>query len=142
MIRRNSPQRRFDRLSSGSPFERLEDRHMLDAGFQYQVNPFNVDGNIDEVTVSAMTVSAMDALLIVNELNHPRLSDPLTGALPAYSGGALTGLYLDVNGDRIVSALDWGCMPVSLMRMVLRKPMNSKSIRPRTVRSENRTWLC
>ncbi len=61
-------------------------------------NPFDVDTNGE--------VAPLDALLVINELNEPVVSDPTTGELPAVPPAGFAPPYLDVNGDGFVSPLD------------------------------------
>jgi hypothetical protein len=64
-------------------------------------NPLDVDGDT--------VVAPVDALLVINEMNNRRVSDPVNGALPLppdpANGPEQIG-YLDVDADRFVSPRD------------------------------------
>ena len=66
------------------------------AGWQNPVNALDVnnDGN----------VFAIDALLIINELNEPQYRDPVTGELP--TPPAVVPAFFDVDGDGFATATD------------------------------------
>ena len=59
------------------------------------MNPPDVD-NLDGVTL-------LDALLVVNELNNRRFSQPVTGIITSNAGGPP---FLDVNNDGMITPLD------------------------------------
>ncbi len=61
-------------------------------------DPLNV--NDDEV------VSPLDVLIIFNELNNRRVSDPDTSSLPLLGPSAEDEFFYDVNGDNYVTPLD------------------------------------
>ena len=52
------------------------------------------------------TVSPIDALQVINELNSPIVSDPERGSLPTFAGDGQVPPYVDVNGDGFVSPID------------------------------------
>lgn len=64
------------------------------------INPLNVNGD------SAGFVTPIDALLVINELNGTRHSDPASGRLPRQVQAEVTLPYLDVSCDGFVSPLD------------------------------------
>lgn len=97
--RRKCRRRRFDYLKrdrSGALIELLEQRQMLTSNWHNAEFPTDVNG--DEYR------SPLDALLVINELNHRHISDPITGLLPD-SGGQVS-VYLDVSGDNHVTPHD------------------------------------
>ncbi len=51
-------------------------------------------------------ITALDALQIINELNQPRISDPVTKALPTITQSMKPAPYLDVSNDQLLTALD------------------------------------
>ncbi len=61
-------------------------------------NPFDVDAN--------GVVAPVDALLVINELNVPLVSNPDNGVLPATPPAGFAPPFIDVNGDGFVSPLD------------------------------------
>ena len=80
--------------------EPLEDRLLLAADWQNPVNQYDVDDS-DEVAA----VSPIDALIVINELNNPTISDPVTGALPELAPERVASFF-DVTGDGYVSPID------------------------------------
>ena len=48
--------------------------------------------------------SPLDALLVINELNHRELSDPETGVLLPYDG--VPAAFCDINDDNLIAPLD------------------------------------
>ena len=80
--------------------ETLESRVLLAADWQNPINYYDVDGS-DE----AQAVSPLDALLVINELSTPSVSDPATGKLPTLDSEEVTA-YFDVTGDGYVSPID------------------------------------
>lgn len=81
-------------------FESLEARRVLAAAVWNNVgHPNNVDG--DEAGI----VSPIDALLVINEINARRYSDPATGQLPKQLD-AIPGQYFDVSCDNFVTPID------------------------------------
>ena len=88
--------------SAGLNIESLEHRLLLAADWQNPLNPYDVDA-----TGSDVEVTASDVLMIINELNAPKIADPVTFELPSLDDGATAGPpYLDVNGDGFVAAAD------------------------------------
>lgn len=86
----------------GHRLEALESRLMLASDWQNPVIAANVDG-----IQGTDPVSPLDALVIINELTSPTVSNPLTGQLPDLGPG--TGSpppYFDVDGNNVVSPLD------------------------------------
>ncbi len=67
-------------------------------GWQNPINRFDVD--------NFGTVSALDALVIINELARKRVHDPVTRELFAITDDVGPAPFYDVNGDGKVSALD------------------------------------
>ena len=64
-------------------------------------NPANVSGDL------AGAVSAIDVLLVMNEINRPQFSDPVTRQLTGpYDTSDRPLPYLDTNGDGRVTAID------------------------------------
>ena len=67
--------------------------------WQFATNPLNVNAD--------SAVSPADALAVINELNSPKYSDPLTKQLlPLPPGMTRPPFYYDVNGDGFVSPSD------------------------------------
>jgi len=84
-----------------SQFEQLESRRMLAAAVWNNLgHPFNVNGD------AAGVVSPVDALLVVNELNTRKFSDPDTGELPRQVADEASNFFFDVSCDNCVSPLD------------------------------------
>jgi RHS repeat-associated protein len=81
-------------------FEPLEARHMLASDWQNPYLPADVSGEDGQPLVTPI-----DALLVINEINAPRLSGP-GGVLPELSGSIVPPPYLDPSGDGVISALD------------------------------------
>ena len=79
--------------------ELLEDRRVLASAWHNVLAPLNVD-DADRVTVSPI-----DALLVINELSNRHIIDD-TGRLPDEPVGISVPPYLDVNDDHFVSPLD------------------------------------
>ncbi len=74
---------------------------MLAAAVWHNVlHPVNVNGD------EAGLVSPIDALLIINEINSPGYSDPISGRLPRQLTAAASTPHVDVNCDGRVSAID------------------------------------
>ncbi len=48
-------------------------------------------------------ITALDALQIINELNQPRISDPVTKALPTITQSMKPAPYLDVSNDQLLT---------------------------------------
>lgn len=72
-----------------------------DAAWQNPANPLDVNND------GFNPASAIDALLVINELNLPTVSHPVTGKLPPITQPPnVPPGYLDVNGDGFVSAID------------------------------------
>jgi hypothetical protein len=72
------------------------------ASITWRTNPWH--NYVDRLDVDGVAgITALDALLVINELNSPRVSDSTTGALFApYQGSP----YLDVSDDGYVSFID------------------------------------
>jgi hypothetical protein len=68
--------------------------------WQNALRPLNVDGDALDLIIP------LDALLIVNELNAPRWSDPTSRQLVLPPPAGHPPPYLDVNGDKLVTPLD------------------------------------
>jgi len=68
------------------------------ADWQNPADPLDVTGDAN--------VTPQDLLQIVNELNGPVFSDPVTGALPIPPSPPNPPPFLDVSGDDFVSFLD------------------------------------
>lgn len=85
-----------------SRFEILESRQMLAAAIWHNaVHPVDVSGDPDS------SVSPVDALVIINELNRARYIEPSTGKLPKQLDTPNeTTPYYDVNCDGAVSPVD------------------------------------
>jgi len=65
------------------------------------LSPLNVDND------EAGSISPLDVLAVINELNDNKISDPLTGRLPVVTGAeAIPPPYLDVDCDQYVTPLD------------------------------------
>ncbi|HHM12841.1 MAG TPA: hypothetical protein ENJ16_04755, partial [Planctomycetaceae bacterium] len=93
--------RRRRRLRRVSQFESLEPRRLLAPAVWNNVSqPLNVSGDADGY------VSPIDALFVIEELNNPTLTDPVTGLLPRQTETPQNGPYVDVSCDGYVSALD------------------------------------
>ena len=93
--------RRRRRLPRVSRFEALEPRRLLAPAVWNNVSqPLNVSGDADGY------VSPIDALFVIEELNNPTLTDPVTGLLPRQTETPQNGPYVDVSCDGYVSALD------------------------------------
>ncbi|MCA9128356.1 MAG: VCBS repeat-containing protein, partial [Planctomycetales bacterium] len=100
LIRRRRESQREKYISRIRTFETLEARHVLAAAIWNNVgNPRNADGD------AAGFVSPIDALVIINELNGPRYSDPATGRLPR-DVSVPANKFFDVNCDGFVSPSD------------------------------------
>lgn len=76
MIYRTS--RKAQRPRKRIQLETLESRVLLAADWQNPINHYDVNGS-DE----AQAVSPLDALLVINELSTPTVSDDATGKLPS-----------------------------------------------------------
>ena len=79
--------------------EDLEKRELLASDWQNAASFRDVDD-------SARIISPLDALLIINELNDPVISDPVTNELPPVDDGTAPPPFLDVDGDNFVSPID------------------------------------
>ena len=77
--------------------EPLESRVLLAADWQNPIEPLDVDG-------SSGTTSPLDALLVINELTSPSISEPGTGRLPDVASAPPP--FLDVDGNGLVSPHD------------------------------------
>ncbi|WDQ16485.1 FG-GAP-like repeat-containing protein [Rhodopirellula sp. P2] len=98
-LKRSHPKQK--RKMRVSRLETLEARRVLAAAIWNNVTePADVSGE------AVPHVSALDALLIINELNARGYSDPEDGELPKQLDVASPGLYYDVSCDNRVSALD------------------------------------
>ncbi len=100
MPRRN---KRQDRLvhQRKSRFECLERFEMMAAAiWNNVVFPVDVSGN------QPASVEPLDVLILINELNLPRFSNPANGLLPKQTVLPQAGPYLDVDCDGRVSPLD------------------------------------
>ncbi len=85
-----------------STLETLEQRLLLAADWQNPVNPLDVDAS-----ETAEPVSPLDALLVINELNFPTISDATTGRLPELGPEDFAAPpFLDVDADGYVSPFD------------------------------------
>jgi hypothetical protein len=82
--------------------ERLEARRLLiGSDWTNVLNPLNSDAD------TSGSVSPLDALVIINELNAPRFSDPRTGELPILgSSSNRPPPFVDVDCDSRVTPLD------------------------------------
>ncbi len=87
-------------LKRGFAFEQLESRCMLiGSDWTNGLSPLNVDND--------QTVSPLDVLQVVNELNEKRISDPSTGRLPHVSiAGTSPPPFFDVDCDQFITPLD------------------------------------
>lgn len=82
--------------------EPLESRLLLASDWTNPVDIYDVDASD-----AADSVSPLDAMIVINELNNPTITDPETGALPELTvDDADPTLFFDVNGDGKVSPLD------------------------------------
>lgn len=91
--------RRFQQTTRRYCMELLEDRRLLAADWQNSVLPVDVDSN--------QIVTALDALIVINELNQRVSSDPATGRLSSsISSGGMRQFLFDVTGDGYVTAED------------------------------------
>ena len=100
MKRRRLSQTRRNRPVGRS--EVLEPRILLAADWQNPVDVYDVDA-----AESSVAVTPLDALLVINELNSPSISDPLTGALPTLGPNTVVQPpYVDVDANGYVSPLD------------------------------------
>ncbi len=77
--------------------ESLETRVMLAADWQNPISAVDVDASGEDPT-------PVDALLVINELNTPTISNPITGELPSLTNDPPP--FLDVDGNGFVSPLD------------------------------------
>ena len=81
--------------------ENLEAKRLLAADWQNPLNALDVDASGESGTVA---VSPLDALLVINELNNPQVSNADHTLPPAEDDPAPP--YVDVDGNGIVSPLD------------------------------------
>lgn len=82
-------------------FEMLEQRQMLAAAVWTNVlQPLNVSDQYDGF------VTPLDALLVVNELNQRKFSNPQTSALFPELPAGQRGFFFDVTCDSFVTPLD------------------------------------
>lgn len=90
------------RLRSALGIEALEPRRLLAyTVFTNPLQPLNVSGDSQEA------VSPLDALLVINELNSRRYTNPSDAKLPVYSTPPAARLpYLDVSCDGAVTPFD------------------------------------
>ena len=70
---------------------------MLNSDWQFLDNPLNVTGDADGL------VTPRDALVIINEINDPQVSDFITGRLQDVSDSVKPPPFYDVDGDEFVS---------------------------------------
>ncbi|RMF38180.1 MAG: hypothetical protein D6753_16155, partial [Planctomycetota bacterium] len=99
--RRRAIAKRRRQVLRTSRFEELEDRRVLAAAiWTNPIQPLNVSGDETE------HVSPIDALIVINELNVPTFTDPVTGRLPQQVPEPINGPYLDITCDGVVSPLD------------------------------------
>ncbi len=89
-------------LKRSMAIERLESRCMLiGSAWTNGLFPLNVDNDPFD------SISPLDVLQVINELNGKQISDPLTGRLPEVPGSAaMPPPYLDVDCDQFVTPLD------------------------------------
>lgn len=97
--RMNSRVRRRN-LKRSLTFQQLEGRCMLiGSDWTNGLSPLNVDND--------QSVSPLDVLQVVNELNEKRISDPSTGRLPRVSSaGSTPPPFFDVDCDQFITPLD------------------------------------
>jgi RHS repeat-associated protein len=94
--------KKYRRLSRRlSAFEQLERREMMVAAIWHNlVFPLDVNGD------QPATVDPLDVLTLVNEINAPKFSHPVTRQLPRQQSPAQRTPFLDPDCDGAVSALD------------------------------------
>jgi RHS repeat-associated protein len=98
--KRKSPSKYRKNYRTGPSLEALETRFVLAVDWQNATNPLNI--NNDEWGL----VSPIDAILIINELDQPRVSEPITGKLPVITGTIAPPPYFDADGDGFISPID------------------------------------
>ncbi len=94
-MQRKSARRK--RRIRGNSLETLETRVLLAADWQNPIDAMDVNASGDEV-------SPIDALLVINELNSPTVSDPATGMLPDLENDPPP--FVDVDGNGMVTPID------------------------------------
>ena len=98
---------RFSSQMVSEPTGAAADGEVEDYRFFVVSNPWTNPDNSNDVNANG-SVSPLDALLVINELNEPIVSDPSTGALPVPipNPAAFAPPFFDVNGDGFVSPID------------------------------------
>ncbi len=98
---------RFSSQMVTEPTGGAADGEVEDYRFFVASNPWTNPDNPNDVNANG-TVSPLDALLVINELNEPIVSDPSTGALPVPipDPAAFAPPFFDVNRDGFVSPID------------------------------------
>ena len=116
-------QRRKVRRMLWNGIESLEARQMLASDWSNVLQPLNVKG--DEL----QTVTPLDVLLVINEINFPKIRESNSSPLPLIgANGKSPPPYVDVDCDNFVTPLDV---------LIIINAINSKNFGPSWRFSQN-----
>ncbi len=93
--------RRLVRRMLLNGIEALEERHMLASDWRNVLQPLNVSGD------DLQTVTPLDVLIVINEINSPTIRASTSSPLPVIgANGKSPPPYVDVDCDNFVTPLD------------------------------------